>query len=57
MPTTKWMQERKQQTFWLTPAEEAAFAAACKKKGITKSKALRDVVLLMLGKKAESLSA
>ncbi len=42
------MRERKQQTFWLTPAEEAAFAAACKAKGITKSEALRDTVRAML---------
>ncbi len=45
------MAAHKQQTFWLTPAEETAFAEACKAKGITKSKALRDVVLIMLGTK------
>lgn len=48
MPSTKWMQERRQQTFWLMPEEESAFAAACKAQGITKSKALRDTVLAML---------
>lgn len=42
------MQERRQQTFWLTPSEEAAFAEACKKRGITKSRALRETVLVML---------
>ncbi len=48
MPSTTWMKERRQQTFWLTPDEEALFAAACKAKGVTKSEALRDVVRLML---------
>ena len=47
--TKKWMAAHKQQTFWLTPQEEATFAEACKAKGITKSKALREVVRLMLG--------
>ena len=42
------MAAHKQQTFWLTPEEEAAFAEACKAKGTTKSKALREVVRLML---------
>lgn len=46
--TKKWMAAHKQQTFWLTPAEEAAFAEACKKRGITKSRALRETVLAML---------
>ena len=42
------MQERRQQHFWLTQDEEAKFAAACKAKGITKAKALRDTVRAML---------
>ena len=46
--TKKWMAAHKQQTFWLTPEEETAFAAACKAKGITKSQALRETVLAML---------
>ncbi len=46
--TREWQLAHKQQTFWLTPEEEAAFAAACKAKGITKSKALRETVLAML---------
>lgn len=48
MPSAIWMKERRQQTFWLTEAEEALFAAACKAKGITKSQALRDTVLAVL---------
>ena len=43
------MAAHKQQTFWLTPAEEAAFTEACKAARKTKSKVLREVVLIMIG--------
>ena len=43
------MRERRLQTFWLTEAEEAVFSKACKKKGITKAEALREMAVVMLG--------
>ena len=48
MPTKEWMRERRLQTFWLTEAEEAVFSKACKKKGITKAEALREMAVVML---------
>ena len=57
MPTKSWMEERKQVTFWMEPADYDAFSKLCHEKGLAIAEAFRRLAIDLLAHEQDGQEA